>query len=200
MKNIPLPVVRAALLALLASPACATTTIAADIDGGLAVGRAASSNGATLGVTMRGGHEFRLTENFFLGPEGGSGMMVISDADGAADGSSVLPSSNPALYRMFGGLRGGFLAGDGGRVVPSLFVRGGYAWISGSGEGAKSAQAPMLDVGLAVDYAVASSFRIGGHAGFETLWAEGYGGPFTGIHAGIAFALMTHRPGREPGR
>ncbi|WP_437779125.1 hypothetical protein [Sorangium sp. So ce1097] len=188
MKNILLPVVPAALLALLASPALAATTIAADIDGGLAVGHAASWNGATFGVTARGGHEFELRKDFFLSPEGGFGYMVIDDADGIADGSSLLPVES-ALFRLLGGLRGGFYAGEDGRVIPSLFVRGGYAWISSGSDRAGYAEAPMLDVGLAIDYALPPTLRIGGHAGFETLWAKGYGGPFTGIHAGIALTL-----------
>lgn len=192
MKKILLPVVPAALIALLASPALATSTMAADIDGGFAVGRAASWNGATVGMKARAGYEFRPTKDFFLGPEGGFGVLIISDVDGIADGSAVLPAG-PSLYRMLGGLRSGLRAGDDGSVIPSLFVHGGYTWILASGEGAKFARGPMLDVGLAFDFTVSPRLRIGGHAGFGAIWAGGYDGPFTGIHAGITFTLTTDR-------
>ncbi|MGK3998779.1 hypothetical protein [Sorangium sp. So ce1024] len=189
MKHVLLSAAPAAMLALLASPALAASTMAADIDGGLAVGHAASWNSATVGMTLRAGYELDLRKDFFLGPEVGFGFMIIGDTDGIADGSSVLPSE-PALFRLLAGLRGGFHTGDDGRVIPSLFVRGGYAWISGGIDVARDAEAPMLDVGFAIDYAQPPMFRIGGHAGFEALWAKGYGGPFTGIHVGIAFTIV----------
>lgn len=188
MKHILLSVAPAAVVALFTSSALATPLVAADVDGGLAVGHAASWNGATFGMTARAGYEFDLRKNFFLGPEAGLGYMIIDDADGIADGSSLLPSE-PEIFRLFGGLRGGFRGGDDDRVISSLFVRGGYASITGGSEFSRHADAPLLDVGFAIDYALPPVLRIGGHAGFEALWAKDYGGPFTGIHAGVAFTF-----------
>ncbi|WP_438025449.1 autotransporter domain-containing protein [Sorangium sp. So ce233] len=200
MKHILLSVAPAAVLALLASPALSAPLVAADIDGGLAVGHAASWHSATFGMTARAGYEFDLSNKFFLGPEAGVGYMIAANADGIADAPSVLPSE-PEIVRLFGGLRGGFRGGDDDRVVSSLFARGGYAWITGGSERSTHAEAPVLDIGFAIDYALPPVLRIGGHAGFETLWAKGFrGGPFTGIHAGIAFTFVfsgQERPASE---
>ncbi|WP_438016715.1 hypothetical protein WMF18_38905 [Sorangium sp. So ce315] len=193
MKNILLSVAPAAMVALLASPALASLTVAADIDGGLAVGYAATWNSATFGMTARAVYEVDLGEGFFLGPEAGFGFMFIGDTDVIADGSSLLPPK-PALFRLLGGLRLGFRAGDDGRLIPSMFVRGGHAWISSRAGIMRHAMAPLMDAGLAVDYAVSPLLRIGGHAGCEALWTHDQYNPFTAIHAGVAF---TFTPGED---
>ncbi|WP_437574104.1 hypothetical protein [Sorangium sp. So ce887] len=174
-----------AAIALLSHPAIAAPTVSGDVDVGHAVGEAADWNGATFGMTARAGYEIDLGKGVFLAPEAGAGFVFIAQGDGVADGSSLLPS-NPSAFRLLGGLR----LGVGDRVVPSLFARGGYAWITGDTDGyERRAQAPLMDVGLAVDAALSRRFRVGGHAGFGAMWARDYGGAFTSLHLGITGAF-----------
>lgn len=189
MKRILLSMAPAVMLTLLVSPALAAPVVAADVDGGFAVGDAASWNSATFSMTARAGYELNLSRALFVGPEAGVGYTVVGDARGIADGSSVLPSE-PEIVRLFGGLRGGLRSGDDGRWASSLFVRGGYASVTGGAEVTRQADAPLLDVGIAIDYALPSVLRLGGHVGFETLWAADYGGPFTAVHAGVGLTLV----------
>ncbi|WP_437721163.1 hypothetical protein [Sorangium sp. So ce861] len=186
-----------AAIALLSRPAIASPTLSGDVDVGHAVGEAADWNGATFGMTARAGYEADLGKGLFLAPEVGAGFVHIARGDGVADGSALLPS-NPSLFRLLGGLR----LGVADRSVTSLFVRGGYAWITGEADGhTRRAQAPLLDVGLAVDVAVTPLFRLGGHAGFGAMWARDYGGAFTSLHLGFTGTLMLDaHDGRSPER
>ncbi|WP_437675371.1 autotransporter domain-containing protein [Sorangium sp. So ce131] len=160
--------------------------MAADIDGGAAVGEAAYWHSATFSVTARAGYEFGLGERYFLAPEVGLGYTIMKQEDGIADGASVLPT-RPRVLRAIGGVRGGVYGGDGGRWIPSLFVRGGYASIFGEHN---HAEAPWIEVGAAVDYALSRLIRVGAHASYESLWAQGYGGgAFTALQAGVALTF-----------
>ncbi|WP_437313891.1 hypothetical protein [Sorangium sp. So ce385] len=184
-----------AAIALLSRPAIASPTLSGDVDVGHAVGEAADWNGATFGMTARAGYEVNLGKGLFLAPEAGVGFLHIAQGDGVADGSAILPS-NPSVFRLLGGLR----LGVGERIVPSLFVRGGYAWITGESDGhTRAAQAPLMDVGVAVDAAVTPLFRLGGHAGFDAMWAREYGGAFTSLHLGFTGTLVFDaHDGRSP--